>query len=189
MNCPHCGQPDSRVVETRQGPDYDRRVRQCRACAKSFQTIERVAVYGGRAIGYLEAAATLESEPEPEEEPAPIRKIKQPLPFVATADHEAVSWVTAEAQPLLLEWWNSSRRSKHGSKATWTEGAFCSSAKRVSLLPPWKQVVLCTCGIEQGWQALKADYIADAKPPADAGLTPKSTAMQEAIDSWNNRVA
>ena len=55
MICPHCGQPDSRIIETRTSPDYDRRVRQCRSCAKSFQTIERVAVYGGRAIGYIEA--------------------------------------------------------------------------------------------------------------------------------------
>jgi transcriptional regulator NrdR family protein len=55
MNCPHCGQPESRVTETRQGADFDRRTRICRSCAKSFQTIERVAVYGGRAIGYIEA--------------------------------------------------------------------------------------------------------------------------------------
>jgi hypothetical protein len=57
MNCPHCGNPESRVDETRPGPEFDRRVRFCRSCGKKFQTIERVAVYGGRSIGYLEAGA------------------------------------------------------------------------------------------------------------------------------------
>ena len=55
MQCPHCGHPESRVGETRASDDYDKRVRFCRSCAKSFTTIERVAVYAGRAVGYIES--------------------------------------------------------------------------------------------------------------------------------------
>ena len=55
MNCPHCAHPESRVTETRSGSDADRRIRLCRSCGKTFQTMERVAVFAGRAIGYIES--------------------------------------------------------------------------------------------------------------------------------------
>ena len=42
------------VFETRSGSDADRRIRLCRSCGKTFQTMERVAVFAGRAIGYIE---------------------------------------------------------------------------------------------------------------------------------------
>ena len=61
MNCPHCLHPDSRVVETRAKPDRDRRIRLCRNCGKTFTTMEVVAVYAGRATGYV-IAATADNE-------------------------------------------------------------------------------------------------------------------------------
>jgi len=38
------------------------------------------------------------------------------------AVHHVPDGVCQEAAPLLLQWWNESRRSKHKSHATWTEG-------------------------------------------------------------------
>ena len=62
MICPHCSHPESRVTETRASDSYDKRVRICRNCAKTFVTIERVAVYAGRAVGYIESGQPLEPE-------------------------------------------------------------------------------------------------------------------------------
>jgi len=50
-------------------------------------------------------------------------------------------------------------------------------------------VVLAEAGIEYGWQTFQPEYLKDAKPPVEAGLVPKSTAMQEAINAWNSSVA
>jgi hypothetical protein len=109
--------------------------------------------------------------------------------FVAHLNHQAMRAVAPDVQPMLVEWWNVSRLQKHGNKAVWTELAFTFSVRRVALLPPWKQQVLAEAGIEHGWQALKPEYIKDAPAPASSGLAPKSSAMQEAITEWNNRVA
>jgi transcriptional regulator NrdR family protein len=62
LNCPNCGHPESRVAETRAKPDGDRRVRICRDCGKTFRTMETVAVYAGRSIGYLVAATAADEE-------------------------------------------------------------------------------------------------------------------------------
>ena len=50
------------MTETRASDNYDKRVRICRNCAKTFTTIERVAVYAGRAVGYIESGQPLEPE-------------------------------------------------------------------------------------------------------------------------------
>jgi transcriptional regulator NrdR family protein len=62
MICPHCSHPESRVTETRASDSYDKRVRICRNCAKTFVTIERVAVYAGRAAGYIESGPAADLE-------------------------------------------------------------------------------------------------------------------------------
>jgi transcriptional repressor NrdR len=62
VNCPHCDHPESRVTETRASDGYDKRVRICRSCAKTFTTIERVAVYAGRAAGYIESGPAADLE-------------------------------------------------------------------------------------------------------------------------------
>jgi hypothetical protein len=109
--------------------------------------------------------------------------------FVAHLNHQELRVITPDAQPMLVEWWNVSRQQKHGGHAVWSELAWALSVRRVGRLPAWQQLVLAEAGIEHGWQALKPEYIKDAKPPMEAGLVPQSTAMQEAITAWNSRVA
>ncbi len=42
MQCPYCGQPDSRVVDTRSAGDSIRRRRECQKCKKRFTTYEQI---------------------------------------------------------------------------------------------------------------------------------------------------
>jgi len=42
MQCPYCGQPDSRVVDTRATSDSVRRRRECQNCHKRFTTYEQI---------------------------------------------------------------------------------------------------------------------------------------------------
>ncbi|OQA46676.1 MAG: Transcriptional repressor NrdR [Chloroflexi bacterium ADurb.Bin325] len=42
MQCPYCGQADSRVVDTRATGDGIRRRRECQACRKRFTTYEQI---------------------------------------------------------------------------------------------------------------------------------------------------
>lgn len=43
MKCPHCGDGDSRVIDTRTTGDGIRRRRECNVCGKRFTTYEQVA--------------------------------------------------------------------------------------------------------------------------------------------------
>jgi hypothetical protein len=110
-------------------------------------------------------------------------------PFVAHLNQADLAKCSADAQPLLVEWWNVSRRQKHGNHAAWSERAWQLTINRVALLPAWQQLALAEAGIEHGWQTLKPQYIRDVKPPTGSALAPQSTAMQEAIKAWNNRAA
>ena len=88
----------------------------------------------------------------------------------------------------ICTWWNESRKSKHGAKATWTERAFLGSVYRMAALPSWKQMVLVKAGIEHGWQTRQEEYvkdILDKHKPYRPGLQPKSSAMQKALEQWN----
>jgi hypothetical protein len=172
------------VAETRPSADFDKRVRQCRNCAKTFTTLERVAVYAGRAAGYIESGQPeLEEEPDPESAPLTVTTATT-TPFHPVVVGDELNSMPMEVRQLLVEWWNNSRRSKHKSSAAWTRRAWLLTVTRVSLLPPWQQLALAAAGVEQGWQTLKPEYIKDVSPPAEAGLVPKSAAMQEAISSW-----
>lgn len=42
MQCPYCGTPDSRVVDTRSTSDSIRRRRECQKCRKRFTTYEQI---------------------------------------------------------------------------------------------------------------------------------------------------
>lgn len=42
MQCPYCGTPDSRVVDTRSTNDSIRRRRECQKCRKRFTTYEQI---------------------------------------------------------------------------------------------------------------------------------------------------
>lgn len=191
MKCPHCGHEKSRVTETRANDEADRRIRLCLGCARTFQTLERVCVFAGRSAGYVEVgqpapALQVVPDPESESEPAAAKRVNNrrwhpvgvPL------------GVCEEAAPLLLEWWNESRRIKHKGNAVWSERAWLASVERVKALPPAQQVALCQAGVEQGWQALKAEYLRDGAarlpqlPKADGRPMPKDPAMLAALQSW-----
>jgi hypothetical protein len=175
------------VIETRQKSDGDKRTRMCKVCGKRFVTIERVALYAGRALGYIEASYQDEDEAEAEPEPEPAQPAapRKPTPFVATLDDPELVTLPAEVQSQLIEWWNNSRRSKHGAGATWTETAWQLSVRRVAKLSPAKRQQLVEAGVEHGWQALKPEYLKTAPAAEPTGLAPKASAMQEAIDQWH----
>lgn len=59
----------------------------------------------------------------------------------------------------IQEWWNVSRRQKHGLKAVWSKRAFDLSVYR--LLQQDHETIrrLLDAGIEHGWQALNPEYL------------------------------
>ena len=46
MNCPFCGQADTRVTDSRPDTDGIRRRRECLACGQRFTTVERAELGG-----------------------------------------------------------------------------------------------------------------------------------------------
>lgn len=190
MNCPHCGHEKSRVTETRAGAEVDRRIRLCLGCARTFQTLERVCVFAGKAAGYVEVgqpAPVLEVVPDPQ----PV-KAKNAARHQASEDDDRLAFVTPDARPLLVQWWNESRKSKHRANATWTTAAWEASVQRVANLPTHLQIALCQAGVEHGWQALKLEYITDKghgrqvqpAPRGDGRPMPKDPAMLAALEQW-----
>lgn len=189
MKCPHCGHEKSRVTETRALPDADRRIRLCQGCGKTFQTLERICVFVGRAAGYVEMGApvpTLAVVPD-----VPKKQAKSAAHYVAHLNDTALGAITPEAQPLLVQWWNESRRSKHRGNATWTEAAWQASVHRVANLSHPQQVLLALAGVEHGWQALKPEYLKQelAKPTASGRPMPKDPAMLAALEQWPEQTA
>jgi hypothetical protein len=195
MRCPHCGHEKSRVTETRQMGDADRRIRLCQGCGRTYQTLERVCVYAGRAAGYVEVsqppALEVVPAPGPAEEAAVAKRVNNRRWHPAGVP----VGVCEEAAPLLLEWWNESRRLKHKGNAVWSEKAWLASVERVKALAPHQQMALCQAGVEQGWQALKPEYLAGGQarlpqlPRADGRPMPKDPAMLAALDSWPKQTA
>lgn len=183
MNCPHCGHPYHRVLDTKRRPKGLRRTRVCGHCRKTFATTERIEEWDPTVADYVEP------EPKPEEKVLPIKKAPRAPrveTFQAEIDESFMRAITEEARPLLIEWWNVSRRSKHKDKAAWTKSAWEGSLRRVSLLPAHKQVLLARAGVEHGWQALKVDYLRDElNAPTGVGRPmPKDPAMLAALDEW-----
>lgn len=188
MNCPHCGHDKTVVAETRPNGTETLRYRRCTKCGRRFTTMERVCVAGPAGIGYMDLTAAppappvLAAVPEPPaEKPAAKRVNNRRWHPVGVPDG-----ICREAAPLLLEWWNESRRLKHKGKAVWSEKAWLASVERVAALPPQMQVALCQAGVENGWQALKAEYINNGGQPVSAQgrPMPRDPAMLAALDSW-----
>jgi hypothetical protein len=98
----------------------------------------------------------------------------------------------SELQEDILRWWNESRRSKWGSKASWTERAFSLSVNRVIAFAsgyPKTARLMVEGGIEHGWQALKPEYLQGGAPLSastanGAGPMPKDPAMLSALEPW-----
>lgn len=192
MKCPHCGHEKSRVTDTRQRPEADLRYRLCMNCGKKFTTLETVCVYAGRQAGHVSAplpdaldfGPPLPEEPEPAPRP-PVRIGR----YIASLDDDRLVNVCAEAQPLLVQWWNEARFSKHKARATWTEAAWEMSVERVAALAKPQQIELAQAGVEHGWQTLKYGYLDAAKglrpvPSAAGRPMPKDPAMLAALDQW-----
>jgi hypothetical protein len=190
MNCPSCKHQHSRVIDTDRVSDGIRRYRVCRNCGNRFATLERIEDWDPVMGGYGPVA----------EEPVPVlAAVPDPLParprvaarhVVDLADDHLLA-VCQEAQPLLVQWWNESRRSKHKGNATWTEAAWQASVSRVAALPQAQQMLLAQAGVEHGWQALKPEYIKDelVRPTAAGRPMPKDPAMLAALEQWPSQTA
>jgi hypothetical protein len=198
MNCPECGHHHSRVTDTHRKGDGIRRYRTCRKCGHKFATLERIETWDPAMGGYTPA-----DEQRPALAPVPDHFV-EPTKMVAAAERPnnrrwhpvgVPEGVCQEAAPLLLEWWNESRRLKHKGNAVWSEKAWLASVERVKALAPHQQVALCQAGVEQGWQALKPEYLAGAAarlpqlPRADGRPMPKDPAMLAALESWPKQTA
>jgi hypothetical protein len=196
MNCPKCGGTSSRILDTIRVREGLRRHRVCngKRCRHKFATLERVEQWDVTTRSYVAAGQDglqlVPSQPValPLQQEEPAAKTKR---YVASADEDCLVNVCAEAQPLLVEWWNVSRKSKHGAKATWTQSAWEASVHRVAKLPAWQQVLLAKAGVENGWQSLKPDYVKDelSKPTALGRPMPKDPAMLAALEQWPSQTA
>ena len=167
-----------RVIETRTtAHGQTQRYRSCGNCKQTFTTIETVAVYAGRSLGWLTEKADV---PEVQEKP------KKPERFHPAQVEGELQTADKEVAENLLEWWNVSRWSKNKSKAAWTRKAWLLNVRRVLDLPPTKALALSQAGVEKGWQSLEASYIDGLQTQASTELTPRNEAMQAAIDqmSW-----
>lgn len=184
MNCPICGHPRNRVLETRESPNENaiRRRHACRGCDAPFTTVQRVEAYHDGAWQPVALAAVPDPKPALPAPAAPRRRAAGPAPNRMIPLCGVEPWlqactydVPAEMLDDLLKWWNESRWEKHRTNATWSQAAFTLSAKRVDLLCKQGQHhiarALVDAGIEHGWQALKPEYLrgtVTASPPAAA---------------------
>jgi hypothetical protein len=199
MKCPHCGYEKSLLHRGRDQADGStRRWRECRSCGRPFQTLEvAIPVDGSPAPALAMAPAPPEAEapalalvPDP---PAKRRRAAGSF-WPVTPDQAGDDFhrLPEDLQTDFLSWWNEARRSKWGSKATWTEGAFQLSLGRVCTLALGLKDLtrarqLVEGGVEHGWQALKREYLSGADPltdisPGNGGPTPKDPAMRSALD-------
>ena len=192
MNCPSCGHIQSRVIDTQRKRDGLRRHRVCSQCGHRYQTLERIELWDPAVHSYVASeqrpALAVVPDPQPVEAPVAAKKRVNNRRW-----HPAgvPIGVCEEAAPLLLEWWNESRRLKQGGQAVWSERAWLASVDRVIALPSWQQVLLCAAGVEHGWQALKPEYLKEelAKPTGQGRPMPKDPAMLAALESWPKQTA
>jgi hypothetical protein len=190
MNCEKCGSDRLRVIETRpcQG-NVLRRRRTCRKCGWDFSTTERISVYEE---GNWQDRPSLEVVTVEAKAKAPAKPRPTPTKFwPITADqvNTDLFQLPEDMRAGLLLWWNTSRRSKHGTKATWTAGAWQLSVKRVVDL--WLQGQqdlarkLVQEGAEVGWQALKLSYIQGLGRPVVTIPAKPDPFMQSAGEPWD----
>lgn len=158
MNCAHCGHHANRVTDTKDFGHSITRYRLCRKCGQTFSTRETCKPV--EAVR-LEPADELDGIMPPSAPSAP----KEPkttgtrLMRYRPADPADVPpGVDAEVVPLLLQWWDEARWSRHQSRATWTKAAFLASADRLATMSADAQLALVREGVERGWQALKRQY-------------------------------
>jgi hypothetical protein len=192
MNCPKCNHEQSRVIDLKRKSDGLRRGRICAGCGHKFNTLERVEIWDPTLHGYV---APVEARPAlavvSDHFPSATKKVATKGQFHPVVVGDELLTVCEQVRPLMVEWWNNSRHSKHKGNAAWTRAAWLGAVKRVSQLPQPKQVLLVQAGVESGWQTLKLDYIKDelAKPTAAGRPMPKDPAMLAALESWPKQTA
>lgn len=189
MRCSQCGSLSSVVQETKRATferdgDGLRRRRICRCCGHSWSTTEREDRYDQGLQSWV-------GHKEPTLPPIPKKAKRKastkPAAFYPVGMADAASILVGIPPAIaadFLEWWNASRRSKHGTQAAWTERAFRHSADRVRAMPEWAQKLLVTAGIEHGWQALNPAYIQsalDKGQPRNAVFRPRSSGLAGAL--------
>jgi hypothetical protein len=192
MRCPKCQSTGNFATETKRctvnsSEDSLKRRRICRDCGAQWTTTERIDKWDndlrqwtGHAEPELPKVDPVVRTREPRQS-RPAASRFHPITLEQVAD--TLLGIPPEVCQMLLEWWNNSRRSKHGTAAAWTEKAFTMSVDRVKKLPHWQQVVLTKAGIEHGWQALNPSYCKDllAKPPRQGGFQPQSQGLAGAL--------
>ena len=175
MRCPECDSTSNLATETKRATvaslqDAFKRRRICRDCGAQWTTTERIDKWDFDLKQWTGHAGP---DPEPRlpkvseqtvvrTRPRPQRA--KPAAFHPVALEQAAGvllGIPADVCLMVLEWWNNSRRSKHGASATWTEKAFTMSVDRVKKLPHGQQVMLAQAGVEHGWQSLNPSYCKD----------------------------
>lgn len=177
MNCSHCNHGSSRVVDTKDFGHSVTRYRMCRKCGKTFATKETANPVD------LEQESTPIPPVEQQVVSGPKTGTPKTLRYRPADPTEIPPGVEPEAVPLLLQWWNESRWSRHGSNATWTKAAFLASADRLAAMSPRAQISLAMAGVESGWQALKPQY-GDSAPVTTGSndFTPTDPRLMEALN-------
>lgn len=190
MRCPECDSTANWCRETKRATvvtpeDALRRRRVCRDCGHEWSTTERQDRWDPHRrewVGHQPA----ELPPLPPPKPAKQRRASatfHPVDMDAAAD--LLVGIPPDVATVFLDWWNGSRRSKHGTKAAWTRAAFKMSADRVKKLVHWQQVLLTNAGVEFGWQALNPTYLRDelakGEPRHGAGFKPQSSGLAGAL--------
>jgi hypothetical protein len=213
MYCDNCGSSRTRTLETRDSPGNTiRRRKVCRNCGHNFSTVERIEVYvEGQWVRPEEKIPDLQLVGPPAEVPALVAEAAAVAKDTAGKLHQPPRYwpvelgkvapgmgnLPADLQEQIVTWWNTARRAKHGTKATWTKKAWELSAHRMVAL--WNQGhgdlvrQLIEEANENGWQALKLEYIQPKQgfqrapaAPAPAGLVPRNAAMQQAVETWDS---
>ena len=195
MNCPSCKSAHNRTLETIRVSEGLRRHRLCSACGHKFSTLERIEVYDRVLKAY--APPGLRAVPDaPATEPPAVKPKAKPAAarYTASLGDDRLAAIADQAKPLLVQWWNEARWSKHKGKATWTEAAWDASVRRIAALSEAEQIELAKAGIENGWQALKPEYVwgrstvrsdmPRALPRGDGRPMPTDPNMLAALESW-----
>jgi hypothetical protein len=126
----------------------------------------------------------------------PTRRSTKPAAFWPIIFDQALPHLGAngtEAPPIpadicisVMEWWNESRRSKHGSSCVWTEKAFAQSCRRLGNLPHWQQRLLIDKAVENGWMGLDVSYVEkeiqrEKQKQRQRPMGPQSSQLQAAL--------
>ena len=186
MKCPHCGSMKSRVIDTK----VNKRMRNCSECGATFPTFECTAVLAGKDAEYFIDTSAKQFQGEAlmilQPEMKPYKAQQRQNKWHPARVNGELTGMDPEVAELMQVWWNESRWSKLRTKATWTERAWLSSVERVKELPLERQLALVKAGVEQGWQALKPEYLSPSDMPVSSAPGPRNEAMLAALDSWQD---